>query len=154
MMGARNTLRRRTLLMSAAGLVLPRIHARPNLHVTGFELLPVRASDRTVWLVVRLRTDAGLQGLGEASDAFGFARTTKEDAQRMEAELRTPIALVEGKSPLDVEAFREKAEPIAKPGGLSAAAAFVAMEQALWDLAGQARDAPQSQIYGGNNRSK
>ncbi len=153
-MGARNTLRRRTLLMSAAGLVLPRIHARPNLHVTGFELLPVRASDRTVWLVVRLRTDAGLQGLGEASDAFGFARTTKEDAQRMESELRTLFALVEGKSPLDVEAFREKAEPIAKTGGLPAATAFGAMEQALWDLAGQALDVPASTFFGGSIRSQ
>ena len=153
-MSALNMLRRRTLLISAAGLVLPRIRARPNLLVTGFELLPVRASDRTVWLVVRLRTDAGLQGLGEASDAFGFARTTKEDAQRMESELRTFFELVKGKTPLDVEAFREKGEPIAKTGGLAAATAFGAIEQALWDLAGQALDVPAATFFGGSIRTQ
>jgi L-alanine-DL-glutamate epimerase-like enolase superfamily enzyme len=38
--------------------------------------------------MVRVRTDVGLTGLGEASDAFGFANTTKQDAARMESELR------------------------------------------------------------------
>jgi len=50
-----------------------------QLRVTGIELLPVRATSRTVWLIVRLRNDGGLEGLGEASDAFGFANTTAED---------------------------------------------------------------------------
>jgi L-alanine-DL-glutamate epimerase-like enolase superfamily enzyme len=65
------------LMMSAslaAGVAIcaPRtLAAFPRLRVTGFELLPVRATERTVWLIIRLRTDAGLTGLGEASDAFG-----------------------------------------------------------------------------------
>ena len=89
---------------TAAGAVLaPRwLDAAPALRVTGFELLPVRATERTVWLIVRLRTDAGLTGLGEASDAFGFANTTREDAARMEAELRGLFELVKGRSPLDI----------------------------------------------------
>jgi len=57
--------------------------AAPTLRLTGFELLPLRATPRTVWLVVRLRTDAGLTGLGEASDAFGFANTTAANAATM-----------------------------------------------------------------------
>ena len=60
----------------------------PKVRVTGFELLPVRATERTVWLMVRLTTDQGLTGLGEASDAFGFANTTKQNALRIESELR------------------------------------------------------------------
>jgi L-alanine-DL-glutamate epimerase-like enolase superfamily enzyme len=63
------------------------VAAAPRLRVTGFELLPVRATERTVWLLVRLRTDAGLTGLGEASDAFGFMNTTNEQAARMESDL-------------------------------------------------------------------
>ena len=81
---------RRGLLLALPGLTFLRhLEARPRLRITGFELLPVRATERTVWLFVRLKTDAGLSGLGEASDAFGFANTTKQDAARMENEFRS-----------------------------------------------------------------
>src|SRR6185503_10822066 len=105
--------------------------AAPNLRVTGFELIPVRATGRTVWLMVRLKTDRGLTGLGEASDAFGFANTSKQDADRLMAGLRTFSGLVEGKSPLDVEAYRQHGEPVVGRGGLIAATAYSAIEQAL-----------------------
>jgi L-alanine-DL-glutamate epimerase-like enolase superfamily enzyme len=91
----------------------------------------VRASVRTVWLIVRLRTDAGLTGLGEASDAYGFANTTKADAAHMEATLKGFFALVEGTSPLEIGAYRTKGEPLALKGGLVAATAYSAIEQAL-----------------------
>ena len=91
--------------------LLQKLQAAPKLRVTSFELIPVRATPRTVWLIVRLMTDSGLTGLGEASDAFGFAATTKQDALRMESELRTFFDLVQAKSPRDVEAYRQKAEP-------------------------------------------
>ena len=57
--------------------------AAPSLRLTGVELLPIRATARTVWLFVRLRADNGLSGLGEASDAFGFANTTTANADTM-----------------------------------------------------------------------
>src|SRR5436190_23352446 len=98
--------------------------AMPRVRVTGFELLPVRAAERTVWLMIRLRTDAGLTGLGEASDAFGFANTSMQDAARMESELRRFFALVEGKSPLDIESYRQRSEPMVAKGGLLAATAY------------------------------
>src|SRR5215813_10440129 len=69
----------------------------PSLRITGIELLPVRATERTVWLFVRLKTDTGLTGLGEASDAFGFANTTKENASTMQSELLEFFHLIEGK---------------------------------------------------------
>src|SRR5205085_3931450 len=96
--------------------------AQPRLRVTGYELLPVRATERTVWLFVRLKTDAGLSGLGEASDAFGFANTTKQDAARMENEFRSFFQLAEGKSPLDVEAYRAQGFSRAASGLVSATA--------------------------------
>ncbi len=147
---------RRALL--AASILVPSLRfasaAPPSLRVTGFELIPVRATQRTVWLFVRLRTDAGLTGLGEASDAFSFLKTTKQEAQRMEAELRRNFELVQGKSPLDVEAFRRKAEPVAASGGLIAATAYSAVEQALWDLAGQALETPVYNLFGGKLRDR
>jgi galactonate dehydratase len=138
----------------AAALVWPslRLHAAPRLRVTGFEVFPVRATERTVWLMVRVRTDAGLTGLGEASDAFGFANTAKQDASRMEAELKRFFSLAEGKSPLEIGAYRRQGEPIAAKGGLITATAFSAIEQALWDLSGKALDVPTYTLFGGKVR--
>src|SRR5512138_886127 len=109
---------------AGAALLAPRLlQAAPTLRVTGFELLPIRATARTVWLVVRLRTDAGLTGLGEASDAFGFANTSTEDAARMRSELAAFFELVDGRSPLDVESYRQRGVPRAARGGLVSATA-------------------------------
>jgi len=151
---------RRSFLGLAAGAAagtslwrLPDADAQPRLRVTGLELLPVRATDRTVWLFVRLRTDRGLTGLGEASDAFGFANTTKQDAARMEAELGAFFRLVEGKSPLDIGLYRDQGETAARKGGLISATAFSAIEQALWDLAGKALEVPTCTLFGGRVRT-
>jgi len=146
-------LTRRSLLALLPGLTLVRrLEAAPRLRVTGIELLPVRATERTVWLFVRLKTDAGISGLGEASDAFGFANTSKQDATRMESEFRTFFQMVQGKSPLEVEAYRELG--FARAGaGLISATAFSAIEQALWDLAGKALDVPTYSLFGGRVRS-
>jgi galactonate dehydratase len=118
------------------------------MNVTGLELIPVRASERTVWLIIRLSTDEGLTGLGEASDAFGFANTTKQDGLRMEAELREMFAQVKGVSPGDIEAFVRVVAPFGVLGGLVSATAASAIEQALWDLAGQALAVPAYQLLG------
>jgi galactonate dehydratase len=139
---------------SLSPLLLPRLHGAPNLRVTGFELIPVRATYRTVWLIVRLKTDQGLTGLGEASDAFGFANTTKQDALRMESELQKFFSLVQKKSPLQVEAYRQKGKPVAAAGGLVSATAYSSIEQALWDLAGQALEIPTYDLFGGKVRDK
>jgi galactonate dehydratase len=126
--------------------------AAPQLRVTTLELLPMRATPRTVWLFVRLGTDKGLTGLGEASDAFGFANTSQKNAAQMESELRTLFKLVEGKSPLDVAAYRREGERLVSGRGLIAATAYSAIEQALWDLAGKALDVPTYALFGGKVR--
>ncbi len=106
------SLTRRTLLTAVASFpALKRLAAAPRIAVMGLDLIPVPASERTVWLMVRLTTDRGLIGLGEASDAFGYTNTTKQQAQRMESELRAFFELTRGKSPLDVEAFLRNNNP-------------------------------------------
>ena len=104
-----------------------------------------------MWLVVRLHTDAGLTGLGEASDAFGFANTTAANAETMRARLRTFFELVRGGSPLDVERYRQRGMPLVK-GDLVSATAFSAIEQAMWDLAGRALGVPTYTLFGGKVR--
>ena len=144
---------RRALVASGLScLARVKSDAAPNLHVTGYELIPVRATERTVWLIVRLRTDAGIIGLGEASDAFGFANTTKQNALRMESELGKFFNLVQGTSPLEVESYRQQGEPVAAAGGLVPATAYSAIEQALWDVAGQALGVPAYDLFGGKVR--
>ena len=149
---------RRSLLTAgakaaAAALICPRVlDAAPKLRVTSLELLPMRATERTVWLFVRLGTDAGLTGLGEASDAFGFANTSQKNAAQMESELRTFFRLAEGKSPLEIAAYRREGEKLAAGRGLIPATAYSAIEQALWDLAGKALDVPTYSLFGGKLR--
>jgi galactonate dehydratase len=144
-----------TTAAAAAGAAfsIPRLlDAAPKLRVTEFELIPVRATARTVWLFVRLRTDAGLTGVGEASDAFGFANTTAADAARMKSELRGFFELIDGKSPLEIGEYRRRGDPLARRGGLVSATAFSAIEQALWDLSGKALDVPVHSLFGGKLR--
>lgn len=136
-----------------AGLESRASGSAPPVRVTGLELLPVRATERTVWLLVRLRTNAGLTGLGEASDAFGYANTTRPDAARMESELQAFFGLIDGKSPLEINRFREQSAPRVVGGGLVAATACSAIEQALWDLAGKSLEVPTHTLFGGKLRS-
>jgi galactonate dehydratase len=150
--------RRDALLAGASVTMAPLLSlvraeaATPRVRITGFDLLPVRATYRTVWLFVRLETDAGMTGLGEASDAFGFANTTVADAARMRSQLSAFCSLIEGRSPFEIESYRQRGESMARQG-LVPATAFSAIEQALWDLAGKALDVPTHVLLGGKVRS-
>lgn len=99
----------------SAGTISPALAAgnssAPRVKLTRLELIPVRATERTVWLFVRLHTDAGLTGLGEASDAFGFLNTTRAEAARMTDQLNAFLAPMVGRSPLDIAWFRPQQSP-------------------------------------------
>ncbi len=123
--------------------------AVPKVAIKDFTLWPVRATARTVWLVVEVRTLQGISGLGEASDAFGFAATTAAQGREMEAMLGRFVGLMVGRSPLEISFYRKAGEPLARSGGLVAATAYSAVEQALWDLAGQALGVPTATLFGG-----
>jgi galactonate dehydratase len=69
----------------------------------------------------------------------------------MEAELRSFFRLIEGKSPLEIEPYRQQGMPAARRSLLSATA-FSAIEQALWDLAGKALGLPTNALFGGRVR--
>lgn len=141
---------RRALLASGSSHLFGR--AKPKIR--GCILWPVRATSRTVWLVVQLHTDSGISGLGEASDAFGFASTSAAQAREMEQALAAFANLVKGRSPLEIAAYREAAAPLARAGGLLAATAYSAIEQALWDLAGQTLGVPTHSLFGGAIRQR
>jgi len=141
---------RRSLLGLGASALLGQ--AAPK--IKDFTLWPVQATSRTVWLVVQLHTDSGLSGLGEASDAFGFASTTAAQAREMEQALATFVAIMKGRTALEIAHYRKVGEPLAKAGGLPYATAYSAVEQALWDLAGQALGVPTHTLFGGTVRER
>ena len=70
----------------------------------------------------------------------------------MRRELERFFALVDGRSPFEIEFYRQRGESLAREG-LVPATAFSAIEQAMWDLAGQALDVPTYVLLGGRVRS-
>ncbi len=107
--------------------------------VTGMEVLPVTVSERTRWLFVRLSTNVGVSGLGEASAG---------DPEIPELEEFYGLL---GES-LSIQAYRRAGLPLAATGGVRAAAAFSAIEQALWDIRGKLLGAPVHELLGGRLR--
>ncbi len=122
--------------------LLQRAAEREGLRVTGMELVVVRATVRTTWLFVRLSTNQGLTGLGEAS----LGRRTEL------AELDSFYELVREESPFRIEQYRERGRARAASGDRAVATAFSAVEQAQWDLVGKALGAPVSDLFGGRLR--
>lgn len=121
-----------------------KMRADSQLRVTGLETIAVTVSERTRWLFVRLSTDVGLHGIGEA---------TLGPNGRLE-ELETFFGLVRDRSPFEIQRYRERGRAIAAAGGLRAATAFSAIEQALWDLTGKVLGAPVHLLLGGALREK
>jgi galactonate dehydratase len=112
------------------------------------EVFVVKVNRRGDWVFVRLKTDRGLTGLGEASHGAG-----RDDARTVRA-LGEFFDLIRNRSPFDIEAFRQRGRERARAGGRLAATAFSALEQAQWDLAGKALGAPVHALLGGKVRDE
>ena len=117
-------------------------------------MFSLAVTPRGNWNLVRLGTDKGLVGLGEATHALGFTRASDEDDARIAAAVQETFGAVEDASPFDLEAYRQKAWGPAKAGGLLMVTAYSAIEQAMCDLAGQALGVPLHQLLGGLVRDK
>ena len=107
--------------------------------VTGMEVLPLVVSERTTWRFVRLSTNVGVSGLGEASAGDPGV-----------PELEEFYGLL-GDS-LSIHAYRQAGLTRAASGGVRTASAFSAIEQALWDIRGKLLGAPVHELLGGRMR--
>jgi len=132
------------LVPSTSSLLQRAEGSNQRLRVTAMETIVVRATARTTWIFVRLTTNQGLTGLGEAS----LGRRTEL------AELGPFFELVRNESPFQIEQYRQRGRARAASGGRADATAFSAIEQALWDLAGKALGAPVSDLFGGRLRDQ
>jgi galactonate dehydratase len=103
-------------------------------------------------VIVELKTDAGISGVGEAAVAYGIGETA---AAGMIKDLVDRIVL--GRDPFRIEALWSEMYDHtfwAKGGGPIVFAGIAAIEQALWDIKGKALGLPVYELLGGKCRER
>ena len=127
--------RRALLGMPLAALVADR------LRVARLETFVVKVNQRGNWILVRVSTNAGITGIGDASQGG-----PDEVVVRF---LRQFFDVLKGRSIYDIEWLRRKFEPEIIDQGRPAATAESALEQCLWDIRGKAFGVPVYELFGG-----
>ncbi len=115
--------------------------ARDRPLITGLDVFRVHVNKRGDWVLPRLGAQGGLTGLGDASHSGRDADTLHY--------LDRFAGLLKGHSVFDIAWFRQVTLPEIAQGGVPAAVAASALEQALWDLSGQALSLPVHALLGG-----
>lgn len=115
--------------------------ARDRPQITGLEVFRVHVNKRGDWVLPRLKAEGGLTGLGDASHS-GHDDNTLHYLDRF-------AGILKGRSIFDIAWFRQATVPEIATGGTAAAVAASALEQALWDLSGQALSLPVHALLGG-----
>jgi galactonate dehydratase len=115
------------------------------MRVTHFDVFPVDAHWRT-WVFVRLGTDSGLTGWGEATLVFG-------DASVLGA-LEDLREFVIGIDPMRIEAFWSTRFYRTIFHGPPFYSAIAGVEHALWDLTGKSLGVPVYKLIGGAVRDR
>ena len=114
------------------------------MRITEIEPVIIHVNHRGDWVFLRVHTDKGITGLGEASHSLN-------DSLLIAAvDVMKPRII--GRSPFDIQAiWRQFAR---MHGGRVTATALSGIEQALWDIVGQALGVPIHTLFGGAVRKK
>jgi L-alanine-DL-glutamate epimerase-like enolase superfamily enzyme len=130
--------------------VEPILIAVPYEHGGPKPMRPLGPWSHMETLFVRVDTDAGLTGWGEA---FGFAASplSREAIVRVVAPLCVGRAF-DGNVPSFMTELRRKVHAMGRHGPVSFALAGI--DIALWDLAGKARGEPVHRLLGGGSRDR
>ena len=115
------------------------------MKVTAVSLKRVAVTKRGGWLFVQVHTDDGLTGLGEASQGG-------DDDLVAEAIERQIAPWLAGKDPRDLEPYFQRFHALG--ASRITATAVSAVEQALWDVVGQALGQPIWRLLGGKVRPR
>jgi len=101
------------------------------------------------WLFVKLETDEGIHGWGEA-----YTQADRDTA--IEAHIHQLARYVVGWNPFEIKRFTHMAyeDWATKRGGIDFFCAVSGIEQALWDLVGKAVDQPVYNLLGGPCRDR
>ncbi|WP_397569798.1 mandelate racemase/muconate lactonizing enzyme family protein [Schlesneria sp. T3-172] len=100
------------------------------------------------YVIVRVHTDQGLIGLGEATVAPRWTGETSATCISVIEQLLAPAVV--GQNPLDITRLRHRMDRVVKLNPFTKAA----IEMALWDIAGKAANMPICQLLGGPVREK
>ena len=101
------------------------------------------------WLFVKVQTDGGTHGWGEAYTQLDRDRVIKRQIDELSRYLI-------GRSPFDIKQFVFSAysDFAGKRGSLELFCAISGLEQALWDIAGKAAGQPVYNLLGGRTRRR
>jgi galactonate dehydratase len=113
--------------------------------VTELEIFQVKVNHRGNWVLLRMHTNTGLTGIGEASHGAENSVLTL---------LNKFFGRIKGRSVFDIEWLRGQAETDVKENGVSAAIALSGIEQCLWDIHGKALGVPVYELLGGGLRDR
>jgi muconate cycloisomerase len=100
------------------------------------------------YVLVRVHTDKGLIGLGEATISGLWSGETQAGTVAAIRDYIEPVIL--GKDPRDITAIRRAMDGMIKLNSFTKAA----VEMAMWDIAGKAVGLPVYQLLGGKVRDK
>jgi galactonate dehydratase len=114
------------------------------MRITEIEPVVVHVTKRGDWVFVRVHTDAGITGLGEASHSLNDALLV--------ATLRVFAEDLVGEDPLAIRRIWQKLASVR--GGRITHTALSAIDQALWDIMGQHLGVPLHALFGGAVRDR
>ena len=99
------------------------------------------------WLIVKLETDAGVHGVGEA--------TLEGRSETVETAVKELGRYIVGKDPSAIELhFQEMYRRAFYAGGAVLTSAISGIETALWDIKGKALGVPVYELLGGRTRDR
>ena len=118
-----------------------------NCKITDIKLMMLHDADTPPWNLIRVDTDQGVWGLGEAYWGYGYREVIEKYLK--------PLLI--GENPLDVDRLYTKMS--FQLGGAHALSGLVVsvmsgIEIALWDLAGKLTGLPVYRLLGGKFRDK
>src|SRR5215207_8070053 len=121
---------------------------RPDLKIRVTEVIPhVLFAGRTNLIFVEVRTDAGITGIGEAS--------LEGKTEAVAGAINDLAEYVIGQDPTRIEHhWQTMYRHSFWRGGVVIGSAISGMEQALWDILGQALGAPVYELLGGRVRDR
>ena len=117
-----------------------------RMRITAVKTFLVGGSWRN-WLVVKIETDAGVHGVGEA--------TLEGKAKTVEAAVTELARYLVGKAPAAIERhFQEMYRRAFYAGGEVLTSAITGVETAMWDIKGKALGVPVYELLGGRTRDR
>ncbi len=117
-----------------------------KIKIVSAEPLLVSYPGGGVWVLARIRTDQGVDGIGA-----GFCESA-ESARAVRAELLKIAPSLIGTDPLSINAYVQKFKHLGK--GRFWTSAVAALEIALWDIAGKVAGKPIYDLLGGALRTR